>query len=102
MSSSSPKKSRGRCNTPTSVSSTSCSVRAEALPAEQARARRIEEVRQAKEPAIEAQDFETASRTRDHERRLRQANEVMKPEVLQQIRLHVGLPTPTDDPPARS
>jgi ATP-dependent Clp protease ATP-binding subunit ClpA len=72
-------------------------LRDEVQPGQQARAAQIEEVRQAKERAIESQDFEIASRMRDQERQLRQTNEVVTPEVLQQIRRHLGIPTPTDD-----
>jgi ATP-dependent Clp protease ATP-binding subunit ClpA len=72
-------------------------LRDEVQPGQHALAAQIEEVRQAKERAIESQDFEIASRMRDQERQLRQTNEVVTPEVLQQIRRHLGIPTPTDD-----
>ena len=77
-------------------------LRADAQPAQQARAARIEEVRQAKERAIESQDFEIASRMRDQERQLRQAHDIVEPEVLQQIRRHLGIPVRTDDSPPPS
>jgi ATP-dependent Clp protease ATP-binding subunit ClpA len=77
-------------------------LRAEAQPAQQARAVRIEEVRQAKERAIESQDFEIASRMRDQERQLRQAHDIVEPEVLQEIRRHLGIATLTEQLPPPS
>jgi ATP-dependent Clp protease ATP-binding subunit ClpA len=65
-------------------------------------AQRIEEVRQAKEQAIESQQFQTAARMRDQERELTRqtlADAVVAPEVIQEICQHLGLPTRSNDPP---
>jgi ATP-dependent Clp protease ATP-binding subunit ClpA len=62
--------------------------------------RRIQEVCRAKEQAIEAQQFENAARLRDQERELREqarAHAAVRPEVLQEIRRHLGIPSSPDD-----
>jgi ATP-dependent Clp protease ATP-binding subunit ClpA len=59
-------------------------------------AQRIKEARQAKELAIESQDFQTAAAMRDQERELTQQAraDAVPPEVLQQIRRHLGISGP--------
>lgn len=60
-------------------------------------ARRIQEVRHAKEQAIEAQDFGKAARLRDQERELEQqarADRAAEPDMLDTIRQHLGIPSP--------
>jgi ATP-dependent Clp protease ATP-binding subunit ClpA len=78
-------------------------VRAQRPPSAEAQlAQRIEEVRQAKELAIESQQFQTAAAMRDQERELTQqtaADAVVAPEVIQEICRHLGIPTRTNDPP---
>jgi ATP-dependent Clp protease ATP-binding subunit ClpA len=77
-------------------------IRASQASAEKELAERIEEVRRAKEQAIESQQFQTAARMRDQERELTQQTRtvtVVAPEVIQQIRRQLGIPTQTDDPP---
>jgi ATP-dependent Clp protease ATP-binding subunit ClpA len=72
-------------------------VRAQQPPSTEAQlAQRIEEVRQAKELAIESQDFQTAAAMHDQERELiQQARaDAVPPEVLQQIRRHLGISGP--------
>jgi hypothetical protein len=62
--------------------------------------RRIQDVRVAKEQAIEAQEFQSAARLRDQERELREqarAQSAVRPEVLQEIRRHLGIPTSPGD-----
>jgi ATP-dependent Clp protease ATP-binding subunit ClpA len=79
-------------------------VRAQALPAETKSARRLQEVIRAKERAIEEQQFESAAQLRDQERELRkqaQQHTPVEPEVLEEIRRQLGLPSETDDPQAR-
>ena len=76
-------------------------VRAQASPAENERAQRLQEVTRAKEQAIEEQRFESAAQLRDQERELQQAQArtAVEHEVLQQIRRQLGIPSQTDDPP---
>jgi ATP-dependent Clp protease ATP-binding subunit ClpC len=80
-------------------------VRAQRPPSSEAQlAQRIEAVRQAKELAIETQDFQTAAAMRDQERELTQqtlADAVVAPEVIQEIRRQLGIPGRTNDPPQR-
>jgi ATP-dependent Clp protease ATP-binding subunit ClpA len=74
-------------------------LHAEAMAAREQLAQRIEEVRQAKELAIESQKFQTAAQLRDQERELTEqarAHAVVPPEVLQQISRRLGLPSPGD------
>jgi hypothetical protein len=62
--------------------------------------RRIQDVCVAKEQAIEAQEFQTAARLRDQERELREqarAQSAVRPEVLPEIRRHLGIPTSPGD-----
>jgi ATP-dependent Clp protease ATP-binding subunit ClpA len=57
--------------------------------------RQTEDVRQAKERAIEANDYEEAARQRDMERELsarQRGGRIVGPEVLEQIRRRLGLP----------
>jgi len=70
-------------------------VGAQALPTDEDR---IEEVRQGKERAIEAKQFEAAAQLRDKERRLTEASRRNRAAVLQEIRRRLGLPR-TDNPP---
>ena len=79
-------------------------LRAQRPPSAEAQlAQRIEEARQAKELAIEGQQFESAAQLRDQERELTQqtlADAVVAPEVIQEIRRQLGIiPSQTDDPP---
>ena len=76
--------------------------RAQRTPAEVQLAQRIEEVRQAKELAIESQNFQTAALLRYQERELTQqarADAVVAPEVIQEIGRHLGIPSRTNAPP---
>lgn len=77
-------------------------LRAQRTRAEKQRAQRIEDVRQAKELAIESQKFRTAARMRDHERELTQqarADAVIAPEALAQIRRHLAISGHNNQPP---
>jgi ATP-dependent Clp protease ATP-binding subunit ClpA len=75
-------------------------VRQQRSAAEKDLTRRIEEVCRAKEQAIEAQEFQSAARLRDQERELREqagAQSALRPEVLPEIRRHLGIPTSPGD-----
>ncbi len=74
-------------------------LRAQALPVEVQLTERIEAVRREKELAIETQKFELAAQMRDQERRLLQANAVLAPEVLQEIRQRLGIARTNKPPP---
>ncbi len=74
-------------------------LRAQALPVEVQLTERIEAVRREKELAIETQKFERAAQMRDEERRLVQANAIVAPEVLQEIRRRLGIPRTENPPP---
>ncbi len=65
--------------------------------------RQIEAVRQAKEQAIEAKQFDSAAQLRDQERALRERaraeSDVRIDEALDAIRRRLGIPSSSDDPP---
>ncbi|MHB8694297.1 MAG: UvrB/UvrC motif-containing protein [Solirubrobacteraceae bacterium] len=75
-------------------------VRQQHFAAEKDLMRRIQDVCRAKEQAIEAQEFQNAARLRDQERELREqagAQSAVRPEVLPEIRRHLGIPTSPGD-----
>jgi ATP-dependent Clp protease ATP-binding subunit ClpA len=75
-------------------------VRQQHSAAEKDLMRRIQDVCRAKEQAIEAQEFQNAARLRDQERELREqvgAQSAVRPEVLPEIRRHLGIPTSPGD-----
>jgi hypothetical protein len=76
-------------------------LRRQADAAEQQLADQIKQARLEKERAIESQQFQTAARHRDQERRLgeqQRAQKFVSTEMLQAIRHRLGLPTPPDRP----
>lgn len=78
-------------------------LRSQGSSAQQEGQRQIEAVRQAKEQAIEAKQFDSAAQLRDQERALREharaESEVRIDEALDSIRRRLGIPSSSGDPP---
>ncbi|MGH3411768.1 MAG: hypothetical protein ACRDPH_01640 [Marmoricola sp.] len=76
-------------------------VRAARIAERAALERELEEVRAAKEQAIEAQEMEEAAQLRDAERRLRErqrAGQAPGPRALDEVRRRLGIPLPPEAP----